>query len=243
MKKIAIAFILLLDITLMCCCRGYSESVWQEKYDLGERYLQSGEYEQAVITFAELIEIDEKRSEGYIKSAEAYVALGQTDQAKEMLVTGAELSSDQSAASENAEQDLYRLWVRQIWDPIYEQAVQLKENEEYGQALQLLKSLIQLDSTQPESYRAAAEIYLKLEDITSACEIMEQGYQETNDSSVNPKVLNEDWAEMWAYDELIVPEELTLGQVPFYQTTCKEVEAYYPGGLFGWSWRTILRSR
>ena len=40
--------------------RGHSVSEWQEKYDLGIRYLNEGKYDEAVIAFTAAIDIDPK---------------------------------------------------------------------------------------------------------------------------------------------------------------------------------------
>lgn len=52
---------------------------------LAQRYLDEQDYEQAVIEFERLIEIDPKNAEAYIGLAKAYTALGKTDKAAEAL--------------------------------------------------------------------------------------------------------------------------------------------------------------
>ena len=52
-------------------------SGWQEKYDLGVRYLNDGNYEEAVIAFTAAIEIDPKRPEGYAARGGAYLSMAQ----------------------------------------------------------------------------------------------------------------------------------------------------------------------
>ena len=51
---------------------------WQEQYDLGRRYLNEQNYEQAVLAFTEAIQIDPNRSESYVGRGEAYLAAGET---------------------------------------------------------------------------------------------------------------------------------------------------------------------
>ncbi len=63
--------------------RGVSEPV--EQLTLAQRYLDEQDYEQAVIEFERLIEIDPKNTEAYIGLAKAYNALGKTDKAAEAL--------------------------------------------------------------------------------------------------------------------------------------------------------------
>ena len=47
-------------------------SGWQAQYDLGVRYLNDGNYEEAVIAFTAAIEIDPKRPEGYQRLADVF---------------------------------------------------------------------------------------------------------------------------------------------------------------------------
>lgn len=66
----------------------YSQNVearWQEKYDLGVRYLSDGSYEEAVLAFTAAIEITPKQATTYSYLAESYVAMGDFDVAFEVL--------------------------------------------------------------------------------------------------------------------------------------------------------------
>ncbi len=63
---------------------------WQEQYDLGVRFLEEGNYEEAIIAFSAAIEVDPKRVEGYIGLADTYVALGDTEKAQDTLLQGIE---------------------------------------------------------------------------------------------------------------------------------------------------------
>lgn len=70
-KRITAALMALTVLTLLFACGG--KVSWQEKYDLGVRYLSDGEYEEAVIAFRAAIEIDPKREESYVGLVKAYV--------------------------------------------------------------------------------------------------------------------------------------------------------------------------
>ena len=58
-----------------------TEKDWQEQYDLGMRYLEEGDYEEAILAFSAAIEIDGGRPEAYIGRAEAYIATGDLEKA------------------------------------------------------------------------------------------------------------------------------------------------------------------
>ncbi len=97
----SLAIILSLALALTLCACGTSPSqivadapTWQEQYDLGVRYLSEGNYEEAIIAFSAAIEIDPKRAEGYMRLAEAYEAIGETENALEVLRSGLEATGD-----------------------------------------------------------------------------------------------------------------------------------------------------
>lgn len=54
---------------------------WQEQYDLGIRYLNEGNYNEAIICFTAAIEIDEKNTSAYISRAHAYLKTNQMEKA------------------------------------------------------------------------------------------------------------------------------------------------------------------
>lgn len=66
-------------LSLCGCTRGGEAGAdWQEKYDLGVRYLSKGNYEQAIAAFTAAIEIDAKKAPAYVGRADAYIAIGET---------------------------------------------------------------------------------------------------------------------------------------------------------------------
>lgn len=57
-----------------------SVNKWQEQYDLGIRYLNEGNYEEAIIAFTAAIEIDANNTMAYFGRAEAYISSGETEE-------------------------------------------------------------------------------------------------------------------------------------------------------------------
>lgn len=88
MKRICSWFLTMTLVLGLCACGQSAEEKWQEQYDLGVRYLSEGNYEEAVIAFTAAIEIDPLASDGYLKLAETYVALGDSEQATQILYSG-----------------------------------------------------------------------------------------------------------------------------------------------------------
>lgn len=73
---------LFFSVTFMSCGTPQSQissfvaQSWEEQYDLGMRYLQEGNYEEAIIAFTQAISIDAKQPAIYLAKAQAYEALG-----------------------------------------------------------------------------------------------------------------------------------------------------------------------
>lgn len=96
MKRYLSLFIAaLLFLSLIACG---AKDAWQEQYDLGMRYLNEGNYEEAIIAFTAAIEIDPKRPEAYLGAAEAYRGMGDADSARKILEQGYAATNDSSLA-------------------------------------------------------------------------------------------------------------------------------------------------
>ncbi len=97
MKRITTLFLTgLLLLSLIACG---AKDAWQEQYDLGMRYLNEGNYQEAVIAFEAAIEIDTKRPEAYLGAADAYVGLGDYASARSILERGYAETGDGSLKS------------------------------------------------------------------------------------------------------------------------------------------------
>ena len=92
MKRFTALLLAVLLLLSLAACGG--KNTWQEQYDLGMRYLNEGNYQEAVIAFEAAIKIDPKRPEAYLGAAEAYVGLGDTDSARKILEKGYAATND-----------------------------------------------------------------------------------------------------------------------------------------------------
>ena len=81
-RNILVGILLILCLFCLTACGG---PTWQEKYDLGMRYLDEGNYEEAIIAFNAAIEIDPKQEDIYLALKDVYIAQGDTKKAIEIL--------------------------------------------------------------------------------------------------------------------------------------------------------------
>ena len=91
-RTVTLLLALLLTFSLAAC--GEKTPTWQEQYDLGQRYLTEGNYEEAILAFTAAIEIDPKRPEAYLSLADAYEASGDPDAARKTLEDGLAATND-----------------------------------------------------------------------------------------------------------------------------------------------------
>lgn len=82
MKRL-FTYLIFASMVLGLCACGQSAPTWQEQYDLGVRYLEESNYEEAIIAFTAAIEIDPSRAEAYIGRSDAYLRSSNTDENSE----------------------------------------------------------------------------------------------------------------------------------------------------------------
>ena len=73
------------------CAKAEKPLIVAELLDFGEKYLLEIDYEQAIVQFTKVIEIEPMNVRGYTGMAEAYLALDQTDMAKSVLEQGLDM--------------------------------------------------------------------------------------------------------------------------------------------------------
>lgn len=95
MRK-TISILLAFVLTMSLCACGSSAAKWQEQYDLGKKYLDDGNYKEAVVAFKAAITIDPKRAEAYSGAADAYIGQDDYDNARKILQEGYKATGDES---------------------------------------------------------------------------------------------------------------------------------------------------
>lgn len=78
MKRLHAAVLAL--VLLLTACGQSAQAAWQEQYDLGTKYLEDGNYKEAILAFTAAIEIDPKQAPAYVGRGDAYVGAAETAQ-------------------------------------------------------------------------------------------------------------------------------------------------------------------
>lgn len=93
MKRIPTLLLSLLMVLSLTACA--SKPTFLEQYQLGERYLESENYEAAVLAFTAAIEIDPRQPDPYLALADAYIGLGDYENAAAILEQALSLIDDE----------------------------------------------------------------------------------------------------------------------------------------------------
>ena len=105
--------------------------------DLGARYLEEQNYEQALVEFDKVIAIDPMSVDAYLGKAQAYEGMGDTEQLLAVLQTGYEQTGDGQIKE-------------QLVDAYLEQASGFAASGDYESALAVYDKLLELDGENPE---------------------------------------------------------------------------------------------
>lgn len=75
-----------------------NDSKLQEQLDLGQKYMEDCDYEQAIVAFNKAIEIDDRSVEAYMGMTETYIRMSEFDNALEIARNGYEITGDERLA-------------------------------------------------------------------------------------------------------------------------------------------------
>lgn len=101
-KTVSWMLCLILVLSLYGCSR---QDSYDEKYNLGMKYLGEESYEEAVAAFSTAIKIDKKQAAAYVGRADAYTALAAGDYS---YYEAAEADYRQAIALDDTDDDVYR---------------------------------------------------------------------------------------------------------------------------------------
>ncbi|MCD7785508.1 MAG: tetratricopeptide repeat protein [Oscillospiraceae bacterium] len=93
-KLLSLILVAMITMTILTSCGAADRAFVSSYLNLGEKYLTDLNYEQALVCFNKVIEVEPKNERAYLASAEAYVAMGDIDSAIEILEQGIETVDD-----------------------------------------------------------------------------------------------------------------------------------------------------
>ena len=161
-RRFSVAFSLAIIICLLfTSCSKSVEVQIKEQLDLGQKYLAEMNYEQAVIAFSKIIELDEKNIQAYEGLGSAYMAQKKYSEAGTAYRKIVELDDTNISAYQNLAH-------------IYDSA---NEDEE---AIGVYKKLIDLDGSSWAAYEGAARAYERSGRIDEAIAIAEIGLEKAD---------------------------------------------------------------
>ena len=146
-----------------------------EQLELGQKYMEEMDYEQAVVTFSGIIEIDDKCVEAYLGLTETYIRMGEYDKALETAQKGYERTGDERLAE----------YINMIENKKVTEQLNLGqkylEEMDYEQAVVTFSRIIEIDDQCVEAYLGLTETYIRMGEYDKALETAQKGYERTGD--------------------------------------------------------------
>ena len=169
-------WIVLLVAVLLTGCGKSVEKQIAEQLELGNKYLAEANYEQAIVAFNKVIELDEKNTAGYVGLMEAYLQNENTDEAVQCGESGMKKLDDDA-----------------LRDKLLEAYQQKQvEIEDVSEKLSLYDKMLHLVPDQKAVYLELAELYEKQHDYEQGMEVLKNGIENIS----SPEELREKFREM-----------------------------------------------
>ncbi|MDR1320323.1 MAG: tetratricopeptide repeat protein [Gracilibacteraceae bacterium] len=169
MGKRLLRFVFIGLLLLVAAC-GQKALTYEEQIDLGQRFLEDGDYEQAIVAFTAAIQIEPKLSPAYVGLADAHKGLGQPEEAVAAIRQGVEAIGDVSSSG-----DLI-VWAEIFGDEAF-------ASGDYDTAILAYDTLVFADP-QSEYFQKLADAYVAAGDVDSAIETLRKGYNYTGDAAL-----------------------------------------------------------
>lgn len=174
MKK---AICLILAVILLCACGGAVS--WQEQYDLGMRYLNEQNYDEAVLAFTAAIKIDPNQEDLYLALADVYMLQQNYSEAINILEKGQETLSQ---TSDGFTDKLAQVYIQRAQYLI----AQGETEENLAAAFADYEKAKELGYTAANLWLGMADVYIRQGDYDKALDILQQGLKAVGD---NPEIL------------------------------------------------------
>ncbi len=165
---------------------GSSAKKLQKQLDLGQKYLEEMNYEEAVVAFEAAIEIDPMSVDAYLGLVEVYIRTEEFDTALEYAKKGYEATGDERLKekmemieSENKARELQKQ---------LDLGQQYLEEMNYEEAATAFKAAIEIDPMSVDAYLGLVEVYIRTGEFDAALEYAKKGYEATGDERLKEKI-------------------------------------------------------
>lgn len=154
MKKRIVLFLLILGVCLTGCGKSVQLQI-SEQLELGEKYLAQGDYEQAIVIFNKVIELDPKIIEAYEKTAEAYIKQNNLEQAYSYVEQAFDvvdsLTEEEKSALDSDERVIEKL------PDLCEQILRISLMDENASSQKYYETLKKQEPEKAESYASSVQ--------------------------------------------------------------------------------------
>lgn len=145
----------------------YSQSISR-----AEVYYNNKDYEKAIDVFEEAKQIKSKEATAYQRIAEAYIAMGDYEKAKEEILEGLAITKDISLNLILAEVDSQIK--KEEYNSLLEQASEYIYQENYKDGIDKFEEAIHLLPKASEAYLQLAQIYISQKDYVMAIQLLQE---------------------------------------------------------------------
>lgn len=174
--------IVILVMSLLGCAKTLEEQI-AEQLELGQKYLLEKDYEEAVVAFTKVIELEEKEIQAYTGLATAYIQKDDRKQAETVLDQGFAVVDTLSEAerTENVNQYIEEMYDMALSN--YEELLELA-GENVSEAISYCEKILAMDEDRVEMYEELAKLYLRQGEYDKAIEVLDRGSKATKDSGL-----------------------------------------------------------
>lgn len=175
-----------------------------EQLELGQKYLTEGKYEEAVVAFNKVIELNEKEIQAYTGLIQAYQRTGDAERIDAIIQQGISVQSENSYEMSEDDRLDFLLTAKSYYS----------EKGNLEKSIELLETLTKIQPDNAELSMELLDTYLQLDNSEQNLEKITVLIEN------NPQVLfTEDFCE---------PEELTINEIPFWEADFEDAMAQYP---------------
>jgi Tfp pilus assembly protein PilF len=179
---IVIAVALLICVTIIIVSSQSTSKRLAKQLDLGQKYLEEMDYEQAIVAFNKAIEIDPMSVEAYLGMVEVYIRTTDFEIALEYAEKGYEATGD-----ERLKEKIDSIIAVQLAEQL-DLGNKYLEEMDYEQAIAAFNKALEIDPINADAYLGLVEVYIRTTDFETALEYAKKGYEVTGDERLKEKI-------------------------------------------------------